>query len=74
MAYRLSTIQDAHKISFAEHGQMSKAGTHSALPFLRGDYHDYVELYTLDRTTGVRYHTSSTVYSLSSLLSLAFTS
>ncbi|KAF5346861.1 hypothetical protein D9756_010551 [Leucocoprinus leucothites] len=49
IAHRLSTIQDADKIFFVKNGQISESGTHNELLALRGDYHDYVQLQTLQQ-------------------------
>ncbi|KXN93190.1 Leptomycin B resistance protein pmd1, partial [Leucoagaricus sp. SymC.cos] len=49
IAHRLSTIQDADKIFFIKNGRISESGTHNELLALRGDYHDYVQLQTLQQ-------------------------
>lgn len=37
-AHRLSTVQNADKIVFVKHGEISEMGTHNELISLKGDY------------------------------------
>ncbi|KAF9533176.1 P-loop containing nucleoside triphosphate hydrolase protein [Crepidotus variabilis] len=50
VAHRLSTIQNADRIYFIKEGRVCESGTHDQLLTKRGDYYDYVQLQTLNKS------------------------
>ncbi|KAJ4011794.1 hypothetical protein NW766_007094 [Fusarium irregulare] len=50
VAHRLSSIQNADMIYFLDQGKVAEQGTHSELLAMRGRYHDFVALQSLDNT------------------------